>query len=225
MSQQINLYEERLRPHHEFVTGNNVGVAALIVLAAVASAAVWANRGAADKSATATQLQAQVSEQQTQLMALTKAVSERRVSSALSADLENAREMVTVRAAAIEQLESGRQGNVSGFSGIFSGFAHLAEAGSNLWLTGFAVTRGGEAIEIHGRMLEASALPIYMQRLGSEAAFAGRQFATLEMLDRDQGNESAEKPAAPQRFMEFTLRSEAVADGPKGAQISEGHGR
>lgn len=222
MSQQINLYEARLRPRRELATGRNLGVAALVVLLAVAGVATWAGVAASQKTEAAASLQKQAAEQQEQLVTLTKAVAERRVAPALAAELEKYRAALATRAEAVEQLESGRQGSAVGFSEVFSGFAR--QATPNLWLTGFAVTRGGEDIEIRGRALDAAVLPAYVQRLGSEPAFRGRRFAGLEMLDREQKDEAAEQPAkagtattATQpaarlpRFVEFVLRSEHVS--------------
>lgn len=41
MSQQINLYEERLRPRLELATGRNLGIAALVLLAVMAGWSLW----------------------------------------------------------------------------------------------------------------------------------------------------------------------------------------
>ena len=41
MSQQINLYEERLRPRLELATGRNLGIAVLVLLVAMAGWALW----------------------------------------------------------------------------------------------------------------------------------------------------------------------------------------
>jgi hypothetical protein len=137
-------------------------------------------------------------------------VSERRVSPPLAAELEQARETLDTRQAVIGQLDSGQMESGAGFSEIFAGFARLAWPGSRLWLTGFSVTRGGEAIEIRGRTLDASALPAYVQGLGKEAAFQGRRFSGLEMQDREV---KADAASAPARFTEFVLRSENAPEG------------
>lgn len=224
MSQQINLYEARLRPRHELATGRNLGVAALVLLVAVTAAAVWSGATATQMTEAAALLQKQVAEQQEQLSALSKAIAERRVSPALAAELEKTRATLAMRAEVMEQLDSGRQGSATGFSEIFSGFARQAQP--NLWLTGFTVARGGEDIEIRGRVLDASGLPAYVQRLGSEPAFRGRRFSGLEMLDKEQDERkeegtgpAAKAPAAqpttrPPRFVEFVLRSEYITGKP-----------
>jgi len=191
----------------------------------VTGAALWAGVLAGQKTEAAARLQKQVAEQQEQLTALSKAIAERRVSPALAAELDVARAALAARAEVMEQLDSGRQGSAAGFSEIFSGFARQAQP--NLWLTGFAVARGGEDIEIRGRVLDASDLPAYVNRLGSEPAFRGRRFSGLEMLDKEQKDEGSDAPgkappakAAAQtavrtpRFVEFVLRSEYITGKP-----------
>ena len=103
-----------------------------------------------------------------------------------------------------------------------AGFARQTQP--DLWLTGFAVTDGGEGIEIRGRLLDPAKLPVYMQRLRSEPVFAGRRFAALEMKGVDPvepKDVAVNSPAAageslsvPElklpRFVEFVLRSEKM---------------
>ncbi|MDR0576242.1 MAG: hypothetical protein LBI87_01565 [Candidatus Accumulibacter sp.] len=238
MSQEINLYEERLRPRREVLTARNLAVAALALLLGVMGAAAWTEREAAEREAEAEEMKARAEDRQTRLTALAKAVSERSVSPALAARLSEARETLADRANVIEQLESGRLGSATGFSGFFSGFARQAPVNPDLWLTGFIVDRGGGAVEIHGRTLDASMLPVYVQRLGSESAFAGRRFAGLEMSRKDLAEDAAGKPRpapaaagkatgaaaapGPARFVEFVLRSEGAADGLKDATLPGG---
>ena len=223
MSQQINLYESRLRPRRELGTGRNLGISALILLLMMTALSVWANRVAARKTEAAAQLQQQVSAQQEKLIALTKANAERRVSPALAAELERAKATLVERTEVMDALESGRQGSTSGFSAFLSGFAR--QTMPDLWLTGFRVARGGDDIEIRGRVLNPSGLPVYVQRLGREPVFQGRRFAGLEMQDKPQVEEGATPAAQPvqpvpqavsgsagkaPRFVEFVLRSGAV---------------
>lgn len=239
MSQQINLYEERLRPRHELATAKNLVVLSFVVLIVSAGLAMWADARANQKSGEAAQLQTQASEGAAQLAVLATAVSEQRVSLALANELNDSLEMLATRTAVVEQLESGQQGHPAGFSKIFAGFARQAQAGSNLWLTGFSVARGGETIDIYGRALDASVLPAYVQRLGSEPAFVGRRFSGLEMRDRDVNRDAksgdtkrgenaaapatsatSAAPAAPPHFVEFTLHSEGAPGGSRGSKVA-----
>lgn len=218
MSQQINLYQEHLRPNREVLTGRRLSVALLVVVAVLVVFGV-VERTAAERSVAALQtVQGELKASQEALAAQSKTLAERQVSAALKAELEGAKAQLASRQAVMALLDSGQLGNRTGFSAVLSGFSRLAS--DNLWLTAFAVSLGGQEIEIRGRLLDSSKLPAYVQRLGSEAAFAGRRFATLDMQRSDESGalagdakpvNAAAGPAAP-RYIEFVLRSENAGD-------------
>ena len=227
MSQQINLYESRLRPQHQLATARNLGFCALFLVVVITAVAGWASWSAAQKVEAAALLQKQVVEQQEKLTALSKANAERRVSQELADELDRVKAALAAQAEVMEVLESGRLGNTTGFSALMSGFARQTQ--QNLWLTSFLVARGGEDIEIRGRVLDPAGLPAYVQRLGGEPVFQGRRFFGLEMHDKDAGNAQSAQPVSvlptgdsgtqgaraqtagtPPRFVEFVLRSEHV---------------
>ena len=225
MSQDINLYEVRLRPHREWLGARLLGQAALAVVAVVAAAVLWAHFQSSSRVAVAAELQAQVSERQAQVDARTKAVAEQKVSPDVVVALSDAREALAARTVAFNVLSSGRSLNTSGFSGIFKGFAQQAPENPKLWLTAFSVRRGGEAIEIRGRALDAAALPAYVQGLRRQPAFEGRRFAGLEISDRafkenEIPGQMAAKPVGPAGapsvaepgVVEFVLRSDAAPE-------------
>ena len=85
MSQEINLYEARLRPSREWLGARLLGQAALAVLALVAGAAIWAHARSSAREAVAAELQAQVSER-------------------IEAELTQARETVAALKARIEAM-------------------------------------------------------------------------------------------------------------------------
>lgn len=226
MSQQINLYEARLRPRHELAVAKNLGIGAAILLLLMTAWSFWANVDASRKVEAASRSQKQLVDEQERLTSLTKTVSERRVSPALADELDSAKKMLASRQDVMTVLDSGRLGNTQGFSALMTGFARLAQ--NDIWLTGFLVAVGGEEIEIRGRLLDSSKLPAYVQRLGGEPVFQGRRFAALEMKDVVPEEEKTDQPgsakaveklrdAGPQasaaklpRFVEFVLRSENV---------------
>ena len=230
MSQQINLYEARLRPRHEVVTARNVGVCTLIVIALVTAFGVWAQLDARRKTESAGVVQKQLAAEQEKLGELAKVMAERKVSSALISERDGLKAVLAQRQEIMAILDSGRLGNTTGFSGVMTGFARQTPL--DLWLTGFSVTLGGEAIEIHGRSLDPAKLPVYVQSLSSEPVFRGRRFAALDMRDVDpesptanQTGSPATNPPAPKaadngaqpvptgklpHFVEFVLRSDNV---------------
>ena len=226
MTQQINLFESRLRPRHELATGRNLGVGVAVLLVVMTLLSIYVRYVADLKSGELAALQGEVRTEQDRLTALSKLVAERSVSPALVADLAKTRSMLTVRKEVMDVLDSGKLGNASGFSEYMFGFARQARA--DLWLTGFSISTGGEEIEIRGRLLDAAKLPGYVQRLSGEPVFKGRRFATLDMRSVEpelpkppQAGAVAAVPGAPlqpvvalPRFVEFALRSEHAPVAP-----------
>ncbi len=224
MSQQINLYEERLRPSTSLLTGRNLGLCTLATLGLIAALAVYVSFAASDKKEAAAVVQKQLLAEQEKLSALTQQTAQRKISPALLGELDNTKAMLAVRSEVIATLDSGKLGNSSGFSAFMAGFARQTQV--DLWLTGFQVAAGGDEIEIRGRLLDPAKLPAYVQRLSGEPIFQGRSFAALNMqsVDPDEseaaqstapraGDRLATGPAEPRlpRFVEFVLRSENVA--------------
>ena len=217
MSQQINLFEARLRPRHELATARNLAICAVLIVATVAALAVWTRGDAQQKTQAAEALQVQVVEAQARLTEAATAVAQRRVTPALANEIDVAKMMLGARREVMAVLESGPLGNATGFSGVMTGFAHLAQ--NDLWLTGFALNDGGENIEVRGRLLNPAKLPPYLQRLSEEPVFAGRRFAALEMRDvrpeaivvEANAPPPLEAPQSLPAFTEFVLRSEKTA--------------
>lgn len=214
MTQQINLYEARLRPRHELATARNVGIGAAVLFVVMAALSLNAGREADRKAAELSALQAQVHSEQERMTVLAKAVAERRVSPALLKESARAQAVLDSRREVMDVLDSGKVGNSSGFSEFMFGFARQAQ--SDLWLTGFSVSAGGEEIEIRGRLLDPAKLPGYVQRLSGEPIFHGRRFAALDMHSVEPAAPTPEGAAATPvaqsdaglpRFVEFVLRS------------------
>lgn len=223
MTQQINLYDPRLRPRRELATARNVGAATAILLVLLSAFGAYAWISADRRSAELIAVQAEVQAEQERTTALAKAAAERRVTAALAGELARARLQLETRQEVMDVLASGRIGNVEGFSGVMFGFARQAQA--DVWLTSFSVTGGGEEIEIRGRLLDPAKLPGYVQRLSGESVFHGRRFATLDMRsvepEAPKADAAAGQPLAPgvfpQRYVEFVLRSANAADSTGGA--------
>lgn len=226
MTQQINLYETRLRPRHELVTARNLGVATLLALVLMTALALWTGTEARRTVQQAEVVQDQLVSTQSQLTELGKAVEARTVSPALTAEINVVKSRLAVQEEVLTVLGSGPLGNSSGFSTVMTGFAHRTQ--SDLWLIGFDLTAGGENLEIRGRLLDPAKLPAYVQHLRDEPVFQGRRFAALEMHAGREEDRSVTEAPTPRgatadglvsspvllpRFVEFVLRSEKMATG------------
>ncbi|MQY50685.1 PilN domain-containing protein [Rhodocyclus tenuis] len=232
MTQEINLYEARLRPRREWATARTLGIATAVSLALVASLAVYFRFDAAHTAVELSSLQGELARDQTRLSALEKSLAERRVSPALAGQLAQVNARLETRQAVMDVLDSGRIGNTHGFSDFMLGFSRQTRA--DLWLTGFSVSAGGEEIELRGAVLDPAVLPSYVQGLAREPIFRGRQFATLTMrrVEPDPARPEASSAASagasaaasrPIRYVEFSLRS-ANAVGGEDSTINGGAG-
>lgn len=228
MSQQINLYEDRLRPRLELATGRNLGVAALVVLAGMAGWSFWEGTEADRRAQAATESLQEMVAAQEKVKALSQTVAQRKVAPELAAELDHAKAMIAARDEVIKALDSGALGRTTGFASYMLGFARQAQ--SDLWLTGFCIAGGGDEIEIHGRMLNPSRLPDYVQRLNAVPIFQGRRFAALEIRRVNAEDRQADSPPVAEAvagqpgsragqtqrqapFVEFLLRSEPAGSG------------
>ncbi len=229
MSQQINLYEARLRPRHELPTARNLGMATIALLIVLTAFVAGTYFDAERKSETVAVYEKQLAEGQERLAGLSKRAEQDRLSPQISADIAVARSMLNARKEVVGVLDSGKFGNTSGFSAMMSGFARQTQ--NDLWLTGFSFSAGGEEIEIRGRLLDPGRLPAYVQALSREPVFQGRRFAALEMRSAEAEAKTGEAlrgdatgaakagvlmptlSAPSPHVFEFILRSENAATG------------
>ena len=191
MTQQLNLLDARFTPQSLRFSARQGALALLLVLAGSALAAQalgWASRSAARETreieASLLPLKAQhqalarvdagsVAAELAQLQALE--AGQRRIGAALAAGLAGARE---------------------GHADYLAALARHASAA--LWITGFAVSEDGGAIELEGRMSDANVLADYLRSLNAEPRFKGRPFAQLSLKAVDGANGG---------YTEFSLRS------------------
>lgn len=226
MSQQINLYEARLRPSRDLLTGRRLGVALGLLLVVIVAAGALARVAAERSEAELRGVQAELTASQEKVAALAKTLSASKVSTRLQAQINDTRTPLVARQAVMTLLDSGQLGNREGFSSILSGFSR--QTSNDLWLTGFSVSLGGQEIEIRGRSLDAAVLPSYIQRLAAESAFKGRRFAALDMRRVDPAQDKPAEGAAPTpvaaatpalpRHVEFVLRSAGLAEAAAGGK-------
>lgn len=225
MSQQINLYEARLRPRHLVLTGRRLASAFVVVTLLAGGGTIFARQQADKKKDEATRVLLTVKELQEKQDALSKQVADRKIPTALQLELDTVKAMLSVRKDVVALLDSGRLGQTAGFSQVLQGFAR--QTGSDWWLTGFSVGFGGQEIEIRGKLLDAGKLPTYVQRLSADPAFGGRRFAALMVNSVDPGEatpaataHAAVTPAKPgdkpevklPRHLDFVLRSENIGE-------------
>ncbi len=216
MSQQINLLNPAFRKTRDWLSATPLAAFTLLLLLLIAAAA-YAARVTADAQEKRTlEQEAKLKTTQEQLLSLSKEVAEKKPDPRLQADLTNLQGQQKTREEIVAYLSSGNLGSSSGFAEYLRGFAR--QVTPDLWLTGFALGAGGNEMEIHGRMLNAEALPEYIRRLNREPAFHGRSFAALTIVRPGQEKQPAGGAALPTRYVEFVLTPSLASASPANAE-------
>ena len=129
---------------------------------------------------------------------------------AMQAELKQLRDFEAAQQRVGAALRSHVGASQPDYSAVFQALAR--QSGGPLWITGFAVSAGGDGFELDGRMLDPAALPPYLRRLNREPPFAGRPFAQLQ-LSTVEGADDADPGT---RVTAFALRSQPLAATPGG---------
>ncbi len=85
-------------------------------------------------------------------------------------------------------LDGGGMGNEAGFSEHLLALARQRVKG--LWLTRIELRGGGEQVVLGGKTLESESVPGYLQRLGSETVFLGKEFEFLRIARESEKAQS-----------------------------------
>ena len=193
MAQQINLLDPQLRPQRDMLSASRGLALVGLILAGsgvLAAGLQWqVARAAALPPA---------------LPALAAAPTAASAAASTQAELQRLRALEQHQQRVRTALASGAAGAPDGYTPYLKALSRQAQG--SLWITGFAVAAEGDAIELEGRMLDASVLPGYLRRLNAEERFNGRPFAQLQIRSLDGPAEAA--------VTEFALRSQPVAKEP-----------
>ena len=222
MSQQINLLLPELRPRFDWlalpVVVATAGVTLLVFLLFAGYQSLRSDRLKGQEA----DINGQLLNLQQQVQAVQQTLAARQPSVTLPQEIADMKVAVDQRREVLDFVSrAGVSGN-SAYSGVLEGFSR--QAGEGVWLVGFGLS--GKDIEIRGRLLDATLLPAYIERLNGDAAFQGRRFSALEMkgvvpvVEARAGqvpvNANAPQAASPGRpYTEFTLRSGAATVGER----------
>jgi len=109
------------------------------------------------------------------------------------------RQELTVRQRVVEALRRVRESYTRGVSAYLLGFARQIPA--EVWLSGFAIGRGGEDLVIRGYASRPTLVAEFLQRLSAEQTLSGTHFG---LLQTQRGPPRAER-------VDFTLYTGAEA--------------
>ncbi|HLF97338.1 MAG TPA: hypothetical protein VI457_09355 [Methylococcaceae bacterium] len=200
MSQQINLFDPRLVPKPPplpaLLCASLLGGFLLLLVLGYALILIQA-RGAESRSREAA-ARAQVLQQE--VVEAARRAAPPPVDARLEAETRRLEQRHDALQRVVGVLKSGALGNTRGFSEYWRALARQAVDG--LWLTGFRLGGAAGELTLEGRMTGSELLPLYVQRLETEAVLHGRSFADLRMA-------SPQTPpdAPPAGFLEFRLSS------------------
>ena len=179
MNQQINLYQPMFRKQEKVFSAiamtQIVGLL-IVVLGGIYAYNLWSLRPFEQELANVNVEKDKLQQE----LAKLEAKSQTNIKSQLMEDEIKliSRELEQKRR--VEQiLSAGSFGNRNGFSGYFEGLARQHVSG--LWLTNVTLHNGGTQLILKGKTNNAELIPIYIQKLANEKAFAGLSFNVLEM--------------------------------------------
>lgn len=223
MTQQINLYDPRLRRQRELLTATNLVLASMVLLLIVMIAGAWVRTMAGKAEAESALLAPQAKALQDQLPVLGRQLATRKPDARLEQQLAEMRAQEASRVAILALLQKGLGPGAISFAEYLRGFARQTPGG--LWLTGFTVASDGTGMEIQGRTTNPALIAEYIKRLNGEKAFQGRAFAALQLgvpgstagsnVAAATGAAAANNLSLAPSYHEFTLTS-VLADGTAG---------
>lgn len=179
MTQQINLYDPRLRRQRELLTATNLALTAIVLLLIVMAAGAGVRATAGKAETEAALLAPQAKALQDQLPVLGRQLATRKPDARLEQQLAEIKAQESSRIAILALLQKGLGPGAISFAEYLRGFARQTPSG--LWLTGFAVAGDGTGMEIQGRTTNPALIAEYIKRLNGEKAFQGRAFAALQL--------------------------------------------
>lgn len=183
--QQINLYQPIFRKQKKVFSSvamlQVVGVV-LLLLVAIYAYSWWQLQPFEQEIARATSEREKLTQQ---IATMQTKVAANKKSQLLEDELKRVSRELANKRKVINAISSGQFGNRSGFSTIWEGLARQHVSG--LWLTHIRIKNGGRNLLLSGKTLSAELVPIYIQKLSTEAAFSGMSFNVLEMA-RDEEN-------------------------------------
>ena len=185
MIQQVNLYTDELRPRKERLqAGMAVGVlvVGLVLVACVAGFLTYENSLMANK---ASRLDRQNQQLEQAVAELSAAVQARQPDAEVEEALDRVTQTLARRQRLLERVESLVLSEGRNFSPQLAALAR--QIPDNVWLTDVTLESGQDRVTIEGRSRDGALVPLYLENLGDEAAFAGRTFGAFRLSRSEQG--------------------------------------
>lgn len=183
MRQQINLFQDELRERKAVLPGRQVVFALLAVSALCVLAALWMAQRAATPRDELLRVNAALAERQASVAELGERLEARQPDATLAEQarhlerrLQHLRRLVDI---------ASRPAADAPLSTFVAGLGRQRPQG--LWLRGVHIGNGGADLVLHGSVIDADLLPVYLEGLGREKAFAGLSFGELDIVRGGNG--------------------------------------
>ena len=178
--QQINLYVSELRPQRIPFAAKQIALALavlVLVLIAIQGLLQWQGSRVQNEQR---QAELRLSELQQRFQTLEQAVAQMRIDENLKVETARlAQQLENTRSLFNALNPGGSVAQAEQFSSVLEGLARQRQDG--LWLTQIGVLNAGQSLELRGVVVKPELLPVYLQKLKTEPAFAGRQFNVLQL--------------------------------------------
>lgn len=194
MKQQVNLYQAVFQRHKIPFSARALARGALVMAVGLLALAGQASWQLHRQEAQMDVLRAQAQASAARLAEVQERLAKRRADAALDRAVARLERTLWQRRQLLTELTAPVAANTTGFSPFLTAIARHSPPG--LWLQAITLNAGGAAVDLHGRALDSTALPRYLQRLGQEAEFAGKAFSSLEIT----------RPQSDPAPIEFRLR-------------------
>ena len=181
--QQVNLYTDDLRPRQgKLQAGTALSVLVLGLVAFVVAAGVVRYQESQLQAKVGT-LQQQSERLQSSVEQLTSEVSARQPDPAVEAALESVTATLVRRQQLLGRVENLIATEATGFSASLLALARQVPQG--LWLTQIRLDARQGNVGLAGKAQSGRLVPVYLEKLGDEPAFAGKTFGSFR-LDREE---------------------------------------
>ena len=208
MTQNINMFPPELQPEGRAFPATFLIKAVGVLVVALARIYAFAENGVRDierEIEIVARQEAAAIEQLQNLGSLITAITGEK---SWAEQLEEATDILREREAVLKLIQGTTLGETEGFSRHLRALSRQDVDG--IWLTYIALSALGDKTRLEGRALRAEMIPLYVQDLTAEAAFAKQRFHHFRILN------STDDDGAP---LKFSMDSQLLlADNQRGAQ-------
>lgn len=200
MSQQVNLYNDELRPRRNPLQASVFAAVVAVVLVAVLAGAMFARMQHSESEVRLQALNTQTAAIETRVAQLTAKVQSQRIDPRNTEAVEKVTAEIAQRQRLLAEVSRLVGDEQSGFSPYMAAMARQVPA--NLWLTGFVVDLARSEVQLSGRARSGDQVPLYLEHLGREPIFTGRRFEQLNLQREESG-----------RWIDFHIASDRRSGG------------